>query len=106
MDRNVIMEMYVCKKCERGFTQRLLFKNHPCHASDSKQLRISNYSLSYRLNLMKEFNGKRCLDCSMTFASVAEISKHFQANHFEVHVYEKCDRGFMFTDSESLRKSE
>lgn len=89
-------QMLVCPKCERGFTVKASFDLHRCRQSNNKQLRIANISLSYKFRLMREFNQKRCLECNIDFATITEISKHFETKHLKVHVCEACDKGFLF----------
>lgn len=88
-------KMHVCTECERGYTHKASLDVHPCRSINQRPLNISNDSFKYRMNLMREFNKKRCLDCKIIFASVAEISDHFQAEHFRVHLCKGCNRGFM-----------
>lgn len=85
------LHIYTCEKCEKGYTHHTSLSQHTCQPYTK---RMSNDSPSYKRELMREFNKKRCLECDVTFSSLAEIRKHFDKKHFEVLVCEKCAKGF------------
>lgn len=57
---------------------------------------ISKQFKTNKMNLARKFNEKQCIYCKISFATIAEIDKHFQTEHqFQMQVCEKCERAYI-----------
>lgn len=107
---------YICGLCTKYFSKKEKFESHysdehsdSAPAAQPIEMPIETSIISERphfrrVQLISEFNKKRCLDCDIHFATFAEINEHFEATHFRVCFCQECDRGFVGKKSLSRHK--